>query len=152
MWEYLRQHSRLPQADHGFSISDYGLLGDDTGTANLQSNIVSVLQAGCFVGALAGFPLPDIMGRKWCLVGAAVFTMAGVVMQAAASGHLEAMYIGRFISGKIDRSLTVYSQQLNLYLQVSESVLPVLSTLSTFRKTRRGLFEVFLQECTSCSL
>ncbi|KAH8681829.1 MFS sugar transporter-like protein [Xylariales sp. PMI_506] len=81
-------------------IKDYGLGSTSSiATANLQGNIVSVLQAGCFVGALAGFPLPDILGRKWCLVGAAVFTMVGVAMQAAASGHLEALYIGRFIAG-----------------------------------------------------
>lgn len=69
-------------------------------TANLQGNIVSVLQAGCFVGALVAYPLTDIYGRRPCLMGGALFTLAGVAMQAAASGHLEPMYIGRFISGK----------------------------------------------------
>ncbi|KAL7620813.1 hypothetical protein AAE478_009811 [Parahypoxylon ruwenzoriense] len=81
-------------------IAAYGLGSkDDVATANLQGNIVSVLQAGCFVGALAAYPLTDAFGRKFCLMGAAVFTLAGVAMQAAASGHLEPMYIGRFISG-----------------------------------------------------
>ncbi|KAI1864068.1 uncharacterized protein JN550_009088 [Neoarthrinium moseri] len=77
--------------------ADYGLTKGDV--ANLSSNIVSVLQAGCFFGALIGFPLPDWIGRKWALVVAAATTLAGVVMQSAASGHLEAMYIGRLISG-----------------------------------------------------
>ncbi|KAH9894702.1 general substrate transporter [Xylariomycetidae sp. FL2044] len=81
-------------------IADYGLGSTLTAeTANLQSNIVSVLQAGCFVGALAAFPLVDILGRKWSLVYASLFTLSGVIMQAAASGHLEPMYIGRFIAG-----------------------------------------------------
>ncbi|KAI1497017.1 general substrate transporter [Biscogniauxia marginata] len=81
-------------------IDDYGLeSADSVASANLQGNIVSVLQAGCFVGALAAYPMTDAWGRKWCLVGAAVFTLAGVIMQASASGHLEPMYIGRFISG-----------------------------------------------------
>ncbi|KAI1812570.1 MFS sugar transporter-like protein [Poronia punctata] len=81
-------------------IDDYGL-GDTTTvtSANLQANIVSVLQAGCFVGALAAFPLADLWGRKWCLVYASIFTLVGVVMQAAASGHLEPLYIGRFVAG-----------------------------------------------------
>ncbi|RWA09120.1 hypothetical protein EKO27_g5988 [Xylaria grammica] len=81
-------------------IKDYNL--GDTGSvnsANLQANIVSVLQAGCFVGALAAYPLADILGRKWCLVYASIFTLVGVILQAAASGHLEPLYIGRFVAG-----------------------------------------------------
>ncbi|KAK8065007.1 MFS quinate transporter [Apiospora hydei] len=78
----------------------YGL-GDpgSVASANLKGNIVSVLQAGCFAGALAAFYLADKIGRRWSLVGAAAMTLSGVIMQAAASGHLESMYIGRFISG-----------------------------------------------------
>ncbi|KAJ8123190.1 hypothetical protein ONZ43_g804 [Nemania bipapillata] len=81
-------------------IEDYKL--GDTSTiasANLQANIVSVLQAGCFVGALAAYPLADFWGRKWCLIYASMFTLAGVILQAAASGHLEPLYIGRFVAG-----------------------------------------------------
>ncbi|KAI2620487.1 general substrate transporter [Hypoxylon sp. NC1633] len=79
----------------------YGLdkAGDDVAVANLSGNIVSVLQAGCFVGSLAAFVLTDMFGRRYCLMGAAALTLAGVAMQAAAAGHLEPMYIGRFISG-----------------------------------------------------
>ncbi|OTB01330.1 hypothetical protein M426DRAFT_221540 [Hypoxylon sp. CI-4A] len=81
-------------------IDAYGLgSSDDVATANLQGNIVSVLQAGCFVGALAAYPLTDAYGRRPCLMAAACLTLVGVAMQAAASGHLEPMYIGRFISG-----------------------------------------------------
>jgi MFS family permease len=77
-------------------------LGDPNtvSSANLQANIVSVLQAGCFVGALAAFPLADIFGRKWCLIYASIFTLVGVILQAAALGHLEPLYIGRFVAGK----------------------------------------------------
>jgi sugar porter (SP) family MFS transporter len=78
---------------------DYGLYGDDLAVANLQGNIVSVLQAGCFFGAILAFPMTDWFGRKWCLVGAASIILAGVAMQASASGHLEALYIGRLIAG-----------------------------------------------------
>ncbi|KAI1177298.1 MFS sugar transporter-like protein [Nemania sp. FL0916] len=81
-------------------IADYHL-GDvnDVASANLQANIVSVLQAGCFVGALAAYPLADLWGRKWCLVWASLFTLTGVILQSAASGHLEPIYIGRFVAG-----------------------------------------------------
>lgn len=78
---------------------DYGLVGDPTAKANLEGNIVSVLQAGCFFGAIFAYPLTDIFGRKWCLVSAALLTLVGVVMQAAASGHIVSVYVGRAIAG-----------------------------------------------------
>ncbi|RYO95168.1 hypothetical protein DL766_004203 [Monosporascus sp. MC13-8B] len=78
---------------------DYGLVGDETAKANLEGNIVSVLQAGCFFGAILAYPLADAFGRKWCLVLAAFLTLVGVALQAGASGHLAPIYIGRGIAG-----------------------------------------------------
>lgn len=79
--------------------ADYGLKGDSVAIANLQGNIVSVLQAGCFFGALGAFPLTDKYGRKWLLVAAALLIILGVVIQAASMGHVEALYIGRLVAG-----------------------------------------------------
>lgn len=81
-------------------IKDYNL-GDtkSAASANLAANIVSTLQAGCFVGALAASPLTDKYGRKWCLIGLSFVVLVGVIMQAAASGHLALMYVGRFVAG-----------------------------------------------------
>ncbi|QRD81987.1 putative MFS quinate transporter [Aspergillus flavus] len=78
----------------------YGLknLGD-IGEANLSANIVSTLQAGCFFGALIASPVADKWGRKTGLISASLIAIVGVIMQVAASGHLEAMYIGRLING-----------------------------------------------------
>lgn len=76
--------------------SKYGLTGlSKTAQANLSANIVSTLQAGCFFGALIASPAADRWGRRYALLGAAVLGILGVIMQVAASGHLEAMYIGR---------------------------------------------------------
>lgn len=96
------------RANNVSTHSDYGIAGDKLAIANLKGNIVSVLQAGCFFGALAGFPIPDIIGRKWALVGSAVFVLVGVIMQAAASGHIEALYIGRLVAGMCDALLNIY--------------------------------------------
>ncbi|KAK3904560.1 general substrate transporter [Staphylotrichum tortipilum] len=81
-------------------IKDFGL-GDSKSpaTANLAANIVSTLQAGCFLGALAASPLTDRYGRKWCLIGVSIIIIVGIIMQSAASGNLGPMYAGRFISG-----------------------------------------------------
>ncbi|KKY14319.1 putative mfs quinate [Phaeomoniella chlamydospora] len=78
----------------------YGLLNlSDKAKANLSANIVSTLQAGCFVGALAASPISDKFGRKPALLIAAVVATIGAIMQTSASGHLAAMYVGRFING-----------------------------------------------------
>lgn len=76
--------------------SEYGLTGlSKTAQANLSANIVSTLQAGCFFGALVASPAADRWGRRYALLGAATLGILGVIMQAAANGHLEVMYIGR---------------------------------------------------------
>ncbi|KAK0668189.1 putative permease [Cercophora samala] len=81
-------------------VRDFGL-GDrnSVATANLAANIVSTLQAGCFLGAVIASPLTDRFGRKWCLIGVSLVIILGVIMQAAASGKLAAMYVGRFVAG-----------------------------------------------------
>ncbi|KAK3328776.1 MFS sugar transporter-like protein [Apodospora peruviana] len=81
-------------------IQDFGLgSADSVAVANLSGNIVSTLQAGCFLGALVASPLTDRFGRKWCLIGVSVVILIGVIMQAAALGNLGALYAGRFIAG-----------------------------------------------------
>lgn len=67
--------------------------------ANLQANIVSTLQAGCFAGALIAAPVADKLGRKRGLLYTSIVVLIGVIMQFNAWGHLEPLYIGRFING-----------------------------------------------------
>jgi MFS family permease len=74
----------------------FGLDGlEPKALAALEANIVSTLQAGCFLGALASSPIADRWGRKPTLIWAAVISLIGIILQFASSGHLEAMYIGR---------------------------------------------------------
>ncbi|KAF3764556.1 general substrate transporter [Cryphonectria parasitica EP155] len=70
--------------------------------ANLQGNIVSVLQGGCFFGAAASFWLSDKIGRKWSLILADLVFLAGSIIQtccAIGTTSLAQLYIGRFIGG-----------------------------------------------------
>ena len=86
----------------------YGLLNlSDKAKANLSANIVSTLQAGCFVGALAASPISDKFGRKPALLIAAVVATIGAIMQTSASGHLAAMYVGRYVSPVPDHTCTL---------------------------------------------
>ena len=60
---------------------------------------VTTLQCGCFVGALAAGPIADKIGRRPTLMITAVFAIIGTIMQAAASGEIAVIYVGRFIAG-----------------------------------------------------
>lgn len=67
---------------------------------NLQGNIVSVLQAGCFFGALASFYISDTFGRKWALIIADVIFIIGSLVQTLIfGGNLAQLYVGRVIGG-----------------------------------------------------
>jgi MFS family permease len=78
----------------------YGIVDLDKGArANLSSNIVSTLQAGCFAGSLIGSYVADKLGRKPGQLLCAIIALIGCVLQAASAGHLVALYFGRFIAG-----------------------------------------------------
>lgn len=67
----------------------------------LDQNIVSTLQAGCFLSCFLTSWFTERYGRRWCLISTGAITTVGVVFQAAscAHGNLAVMYVGRFIAG-----------------------------------------------------
>jgi len=75
----------------------YGL--NDKTAADLTSNIVSTLQAGCFFGSLASYWAADRFGRRPSLLVAAAITILGVIIQTASDGHTSALYVGRLVAG-----------------------------------------------------
>ncbi|KAL2753090.1 hypothetical protein ACRALDRAFT_2113247 [Sodiomyces alcalophilus JCM 7366] len=89
---------RMPEFQELYRLTDEYVTPIDR--ANLSANIVSTLQAGCFLGALLAAQAADRFGRRAVLIWAAGgISIIGVIFQAAAAGHLAPMYIGRFISG-----------------------------------------------------
>lgn len=72
-----------------------------TDKSNLDQNIVSTLQAGCFAACFVTSWFADRFGRRWSLIGSGIITTIGVVFQAAsaANGTLALMYVGRFVAG-----------------------------------------------------
>jgi MFS family permease len=70
--------------------------------SNLSGNIVSVLQAGCFFGAMSSFYISDRFGRRNALMfGAAVFLL-GSTMQTCSgfkTTSLTLLYCGRVVGG-----------------------------------------------------
>lgn len=119
----------------------FGLSGlDSVGSANLEANIVSTLQAGCFAGALAASWFADKFGRRVTLFGCAMIAIIGTIMQAASSGELAAMYCGRSVSFTTNLAiLVVTNNQLGSSL-VSVLVLLQWSILFIPLRTLQGLF------------
>jgi MFS family permease len=70
--------------------------------SDLSGNIVSVLQAGCFFGAMSSFYISDRLGRRRALVfGASVFLL-GSTMQTCSglnTTSLGLLYAGRVVGG-----------------------------------------------------
>ncbi|KAG6831039.1 hypothetical protein H0H87_006347 [Tephrocybe sp. NHM501043] len=86
---------------------EFGLLNAD-GTKNVKrtnevsSNVVSVLQAGAFFGALGSAPVSSKIGRKWTLVAFTLVFSVGAILTTVAkdkTNGLALIYAGRVISG-----------------------------------------------------
>ncbi|KAJ7105697.1 general substrate transporter [Mycena epipterygia] len=68
----------------------------------ITANVVSVLQAGAFFGALGSAPISAKIGRKWTLVIFTSIFVVGAALTTAAkspSNGLAMIYAGRVISG-----------------------------------------------------
>jgi sugar porter (SP) family MFS transporter len=83
---------------------DFGLPAGSTGFANkhnaqVASNVVSLLTAGCFFGAIAAAFLNDRYGRRYSLMGFSIIFLIGAAVQTAATHSIGQIYAGRVIAG-----------------------------------------------------
>nr|OQO19490.1 hypothetical protein B0A51_11536 [Rachicladosporium sp. CCFEE 5018] len=101
--------------------------------ADLTANIVTTLQCGCFVGALSAGFFADRYGRRLSLMAAAIFAIVGTIMQAAASGEIAVIYVGRFIAG-----LGVGAASMVTPLYVSENA------PRAIRGALTGIYQLFI--------
>ncbi|KAI9649993.1 hypothetical protein NHQ30_000006 [Ciborinia camelliae] len=111
-----------------------------TAQANLLSNIVSTLQAGCFFGSLFAYYIADRWGRKPALLIAAMITILGVIIQCASNGHISALYVGRLVSG-----LGVGAASMLTPLYVSENA------PRAIRGALTGMYQLFIATGTMLS-
>ncbi|KAI6014340.1 general substrate transporter [Pisolithus marmoratus] len=84
----------------------FGLVGangtvDKAKDAEVSSNVVSVLQAGAFFGALGSARISAWLGRRWTLVAFTLVFSVGAVIATVAGGSRGIGYIygGRVVSG-----------------------------------------------------
>ncbi|KAF8517356.1 MFS quinate transporter-like protein QutD [Hysterangium stoloniferum] len=84
---------------HSFGLDQ----GQNAGElASLSGNIVSVLQAGCFFGALSSGFLSERLGRKPALLISVFIFFVGSIIQVCSginSTSLAPLYVGRIIGG-----------------------------------------------------
>ena len=70
--------------------------------SNLQGNIVSVLQAGCFFGAMSSFFISEKSGRRTALFIADAIFIIGSILQVCSglkTTSLSLLYVGRVVGG-----------------------------------------------------
>jgi len=84
--------------------SDFGLPTDSTGfssskNAEISSNVVSLLTAGCFFGAIAASFLNERFGRRYSLMFFAAIFLVGAAVQTGAHHAIGTIYGGRVIAG-----------------------------------------------------
>ncbi|CAL1703037.1 unnamed protein product [Somion occarium] len=84
----------------------FGIIGADgkidTKKANdINSNVVSVLQAGAFFGALGSAPISSAIGRRLTLLLFSIIFSVGAILQTVAGGSrgIGYIYAGRVIAG-----------------------------------------------------
>ncbi|KAI9812479.1 MAG: Plasma membrane low glucose sensor [Pycnora praestabilis] len=83
---------------NNFSMGYVNPHGDLDVTANQTAEIVSILSAGTFFGALASSAFGDLFGRRQGLIVSCFIFIAGVIMQSA-SVAIPLFVAGRFFAG-----------------------------------------------------
>lgn len=67
--------------------------------ADLESNIVAMVQIGCVGGAILAYILSDRIGRLWSFWTLCVLWFIGVIIQITSYTGVGQVYAGRFIAG-----------------------------------------------------
>lgn len=80
----------IPTGSSGFASSK---------SSEISSNVVSLLTAGCFFGAIFAAPLNERIGRRYALMIFTVIFLIGAAVQVASKHHIGQIYGGRVIAG-----------------------------------------------------
>jgi len=94
-----------------FWLKEFSTGGTDSISSSQKSEIVSILSAGTFFGALSAGPLADFIGRRFGLMTSTVVFTFGVILQTAATA-IPLFVAGRFFAGF---GVGLISAQIPLY-------------------------------------
>ncbi|KAF8530389.1 permease of the major facilitator superfamily [Hysterangium stoloniferum] len=82
-----------------FQKAFYGRMLSRSAIATLNSNVVSVLFGGAFVGSVMATPLTNYIGRRYGLMVACTVFILGALVQIGHTSDIAFIYGGRFVSG-----------------------------------------------------
>ncbi|KAF5489847.1 Quinate permease [Colletotrichum siamense] len=88
--ESFKRDFGLPYGSSGFA---------DEKVAEVSSNVVSLLTAGCFFGALSAALANERYGRRYSLMAYSVVFLLGASLQVGSPKSLQYVYAGRVIAG-----------------------------------------------------
>ncbi|KAJ5932548.1 hypothetical protein N7516_007037 [Penicillium verrucosum] len=83
--------------DFGLPVESSGF--SDEKNAQISSNVVSLLTAGCFFGSIFAAYMNDRLGRRYSLMVFAVIFLVGAAVQVGAHHEIGMIYGGRVIAG-----------------------------------------------------
>ncbi|KAJ5401631.1 uncharacterized protein N7487_007527 [Penicillium crustosum] len=83
--------------DFGLPVESSGF--SDEKNAQISSNVVSLLTAGCFFGSIFAAYMNDRLGRRYSLMIFALIFLVGAAVQVAAHHEIGMIYGGRVIAG-----------------------------------------------------
>ncbi|KAI8154487.1 Quinate permease [Colletotrichum sp. SAR 10_70] len=89
-FESFKRDFGLPSGSSGFA---------DEKVAEVSSNVVSLLTAGCFFGALSAALANERYGRRYSLMAYSVVFLLGASLQVGSPKSLQYVYAGRVIAG-----------------------------------------------------
>lgn len=83
--------------DFGLPTGDSGFASDKS--AQVSSNVVSLLTAGCFFGSIFAAYINDRIGRRYSLMIFCVVFLVGAALQVGAHHEIGLIYGGRVVAG-----------------------------------------------------
>ncbi|CEN60489.1 Putative Quinate permease [Aspergillus calidoustus] len=85
------------KTDFGLPLGETGFASDKN--SHVSSNVVSLLTAGCFFGAIFAAYINDRLGRRYSLMLFTVIFLVGAAVQVGALHEIGMIYGGRVIAG-----------------------------------------------------
>ncbi|KAI6878325.1 quinate permease [Hortaea werneckii] len=119
------------KTDFGLPIGSTGFA--DEKNAQVSSNVVSLLTAGAFFGAIFGAFVNERIGRRFTMMLFALVFLVGAAMQTGSPGIIGLIYAGRVIAG-----LGIGGMSAVMSVYVSENA------PAKYRGGIAGLFQEFL--------